>query len=131
MADWSNKLNLLKERVEIVNKKIDQNPQSLKGIGEKMNQDLAELEKYLEASEEIIKREAQEQPKIEKGIDELEKEIEKLETKINTLEIQYKQLQQKTNSMKVKYGVGGTLAGVVGGIAVWKLLPKVKEWLGL
>jgi hypothetical protein len=72
----------------------------------------------LEASEELIQREAIEQPKIKVSYDNLNRSITELENEIKVLETQYKNLETKIKSTKTKYAVGGVIAGVVGGIAV-------------
>lgn len=83
---------------------------------DKIDQNLEQIKKYLEASEEIIKREAHEQPKIKKSYEELVTEITKLETIITNLETKQQQLKEKSDRLIVAYAVGGTLAGIVGTI---------------
>ena len=90
----------------------------MKRTGEVIDANLEEIKKYLEASEEIIQREASEHPKIKKSYDELEKQIIELETKLDVVDKQYKQLQEKSNSMKLTCVMGGALGGAVGGIAI-------------
>jgi chromosome segregation ATPase len=106
----------LKERVEALKKKVNGNPNSLKKLGENINESLEEIKKYLEMSEEVIKREAQEKPKIQTSYDNLNNAITELETEIGKLEVQYKELEEKTKNIKVKYAVGGVIAGVVAGV---------------
>jgi hypothetical protein len=65
-----------------------------------------------------IKREAIEQPKIQKSFVELEKEITALEIKLEALNKQYKTLQEKSSNMKLSYMAGGLLGGSIGGIAI-------------
>ncbi|CAG8496378.1 11158_t:CDS:2, partial [Cetraspora pellucida] len=106
------------DRVEELKKKVSSNPDSLKKTGENIDSNLEEIKKYLEASEDIIKREAHEQPKIKTSFDNLNKSITELEKEIQALEIQYKKLETKTQDIKVKYAVGGIIAGLVAGIAL-------------
>jgi chromosome segregation ATPase len=130
VSSWSEELDKLKERIEELQKKVKTNPNSLSKIADKIDENLAEITKYLEASEEIIKREATENSKIVKSVAELTQSITDLETYIGELEIKHNSLEQKTKNIKIAYGVGGTIGGVVGAIALWKTLPKVKKWLG-
>ncbi|CAG8690013.1 10009_t:CDS:2 [Gigaspora margarita] len=105
-------LDKLKERIDNLKKKVNGNPNSLKKLGENIDTNLEEIKKYLEGSEEILKREAQEQPKIQTSYDNLKKSITELEAEIKDLEIQYKALETKTHNLKVKYAVGGVIAGI-------------------
>jgi chromosome segregation ATPase len=104
--------------VEELKKKVSSNPDSLKKTGENIDSNLEEIKKYLEASEDIIKREAHEQPKLKTSFDNLNKSITELEKEIKDLEIQYKKLETKTAGLKVKYAAGGVIAGLVAGIAL-------------
>jgi len=67
----------------------------------------------LEASEEVLKREAQEHPKIKTSYDSLNNSITELEEEIKNLETQYKTLETKSKDLKVKYAAGGVIAGMV------------------
>ena len=131
MSNWSDELDKLKERIEELKKKVKSNPNSLDKIADKINENLIEITKYLEISEEVIQREATENPKIIKSVAELTQSITDLETYLNDLEVKYKAIEQKTANLKIAYGVGGALGGVIGAVAFWKTLPKVKKWLGL
>ena len=86
-------------------------------IADSIDNNLAEIIKYLEASEEVIQREATEHPKIVKSVAELTQSITHLETYIGELEVKHKALQQKTNNLKIAYGAGGAIGGVIGGVA--------------
>lgn len=131
MSNWSEELDKLRERIEELKKKVKSNPNSLDKITDRINENLEEIFKYLEASEEIIQREATEHPKISKSVSELTQSITDLENYLNDLEIKYQALEEKSKNLKIACGVGGTVGGIVGTIALWKALPKVKKWLGL
>ena len=130
MTSWGDELDKLKERVEELSKKTSSNPDSLKQVGENIDSSLEEIKKYLEASEEIIAREAKEQPKTKASYDNLTGAVAKLEDEIKHLETQYKALETKTQGLKVKYAVGGAVAGLAAGVAAWAALSGVKKWLG-
>ncbi|CAI2185582.1 12556_t:CDS:2 [Funneliformis geosporum] len=115
-------LDKLRERIEELKKKVKSNPNSLDKITDKINENLVEIFKYLEASEEIIQREATEHPKISNSVADLTKSITDLEDYLNDLEIKYQALEEKTKNAKIAYGVGGTIGGVVG--AYKDLMPK-------
>lgn len=87
---WAEELDKLEERIENLKKEVSSNPDSLKKIGENIENNLEEIKKYLEASEEVIKREAQEYPKIKISYDKLNKSITDLEAEMNKLKTQYK-----------------------------------------
>jgi chromosome segregation ATPase len=113
--------------VEELKKKVSDNPDSLKQIGKNIDSNLDEIKKFLEASEGIIQREAQEQPKIKTSYESLKTSITELETELDKLQTQYKALETKTQGIKVKYAVGGAIAGVVGAVAIWKGIGVVKK----
>jgi len=127
MSNWSEELDKLKERV----KKVIEKSKGVDTNADKIKEHFNKITNYLEASEEIIKREAGEQPKIKKSVEELVEEIAKLETIIANLETKQKALEEKTRNMSISCVAGGTLVGVIGSVAFWKTLPKVKKWLGL
>ncbi|CAG8753326.1 8021_t:CDS:2 [Racocetra persica] len=78
-------------RVQRLQDKIKNTDQNADKIAENFQQ----IEKYLQASEEIIKREAHEHPKIQKSYEELEAEIKKLEDQITALQTKQQQLQER------------------------------------
>jgi chromosome segregation ATPase len=131
MSNWSKELDKLRERIEELKKKVKTNQKSLIHISEKIDQNLTEITKYLEASEEVIQQEATEHPKVIKSVDKLTQSITDLENYIGELEVKHQALEQQTNNLKVTYAAGGTLGGIIGAVALWKALPKVKKWLGL
>ena len=117
MSSWSEELDKLKGRIEELKKKVKSNPDSLDKIADKIDENLAEIAKYLEVSEEVIQREAAEHPKISKSVTELTQSITDLENQLKSLEVKHKALEQKTKNIKIAYGVGGTLGGVIGAVA--------------
>ena len=120
MSEWSEQLDKLKERIEELKKKVKDNPNSLDKIADKINDNLAEITKYLEAGEEVIQREAARRPKVIKSIAELTQSITDLETYIGELEVKHQALEKKTKNIKIAYGAGGTIGGVIGTVALWK-----------
>ena len=118
------------ERVEKLKKTVSDNPDSLKKVGEDIDSNLEEIKKYLEASEVIIKREADELPKTKTSYDNLTKSVTELEEEVKKLETQYKALETKSNNAKANYLAGGALAGIVAAVAVWASISGVKKWLG-
>src|SRR3954454_15081037 len=101
---------------------------SITALADKIDENLAEIKKFLEVSEEVIKREATEHPKILTSITELNKYITELETKLNDLEIKQIAVEKKSKNMAIFCGVGGAVGGVIATIAIWKSLPIVKKW---
>jgi len=108
----------LKERIEELKKQVQTNPDSLDKIADKIDENLTEINKYLEASEEVIQREATEHPKINKSVTELTQSITDLETYLKDLEVKHKELEQKTQNTKISYGASGAVGGVVGAVAL-------------
>lgn len=131
MSNWSEELEKLRERIELLKQKTKHNPKSLEAIGNNIEASLEQITKFLQASEEVIHREAQENPKIQVSYDKLNQSITDLEKIIADLQVQYEALEAKTEAIKVKYAVGGALATSIASISLWKALPRVKEWLGL
>ena len=131
MSEWNEQLDKLKERIEELKKKVKTNPNSLDKIADKIDENLKEITKFLEASEETLQREAVEHPKVIKSVAELTQSITELENYIGELEVKHQAIEQKTNNLKIAYGVGGTIGGIIGAVALWKALPKVKKWLGI
>ncbi|CAG8751861.1 15564_t:CDS:2, partial [Cetraspora pellucida] len=82
-------------RVQRLQEKIKNADQNADKIAENFQQ----IEKYLQASEEIIKREAHEHPKIQKSYEELEAEIKKLEDQITALQTKQQQLQERSGRL--------------------------------
>ncbi|CAI2200308.1 12178_t:CDS:2, partial [Funneliformis geosporum] len=102
----------LKERVENLKKEVKGDDGSLKKMGQNIDKQLNEIGEYLEASEEIIKREAELKPKVSTSITSLTASITELETEIKTVKNQYKELERKSEDIKKKYAVGGVFAGL-------------------
>ena len=91
---------------------------SITDLTDKIDENLEEIKKYLEVSEEVIKREATEHPKILTSITELTKYIVELETKLNDLEVKQIAVEKKSKNMAIFCGVAGAVGGVIATIAI-------------
>ena len=119
--NWNEALDRIKDRVKILQTKTDDTNDIIPEIGK----DLEAIERGLIASKEVVEKEADQHPVIEKSVQELEDEVTKLETKVNTLQTNQKDLKTRTAGIATI----SISIGAIGGIAIWTGLKNFKGWL--